>query len=55
MGIASGYHTVTESHLRELGRVSALAFILDMFNCGGRIGYYEYCRWRLWINANVAV
>ena len=50
MNIVYGYHTVTEDTLFELGPVDAREFIREMFNGGGRLGYYGYCMWRDWLD-----
>ena len=48
--ISSGYFAVSKETLFRLTKKQALQFVEEMFNCGGRIGHYEYMAWIQWIN-----
>ena len=48
--ISSGYFAVSKETLFRLTKKQALQFVEEMFNCGGRIGHYEYIAWIQWIN-----
>lgn len=52
--ISAGYFSVSDTTLERLGYNKAKVFIAEMFNCGGRIGYYEFMQWQEWIEYNLS-
>ena len=47
--VSSGYFMVSESIMEQIPPDQRAQFLWEMFNHGGRIGFYEYLRWVLWL------